>query len=134
MLNRITKNIPQSNIEIYKCTITWLLFSIAILRWIELLIPREVVFSLIFPGSVFSLFLVYVLLKLKVFLRFKTYFFSVLLFTISYLIFIFLVNKYLALIPNYELHLYLLVIIAIILAEAFLFYLFALLIKKMAKK
>lgn len=134
MLSRITRNISHSNIEIYKCIITWLLFSIATLRWFELLIPKEIIFSTILPGSIFSLFIVYILLKLKVFLRFKSYFFSVFLFAVSYLAFTFLVKKYVSLIPGYEFSYFYFILLIIILTEASLVYLFAFLIRKMAKK
>jgi hypothetical protein len=134
MFRRVFKNISHSNIEIYKCTSAWLLFSIAILRWLELLIPKEIVFLALFPGIVFSLFLIYVLFKLKAFLQFKTYIFSIFLFATSYLIFTFLVKKYVSLIPGYEFSYHYFAVLIIILAETSLVYLLALLIKKIAMK
>ena len=62
----------------------WTLFSIAIMRGLGLLDMNLFVYYIILPGSLFFSFLIYELLKTKVFLNYKSFLLSILILSIIY--------------------------------------------------
>gem|GEM_PF-3549645 len=111
----------------------WTIFSIALLRGIELIGINFYIFYLILPGLTFSCFLIYNTIKTRQFIGYLRFIISILIISIGYHLFIFLVFRYIDLQYEKDDILKTVVIILSSLIISSIFYLLCFIIKRIAK-
>ena len=135
MLEKMIENSWNNKLDFLKNIGIWSLFSIALLRWLLLIGVKLSILYFIVSGFVFSFFLIYFLLKKKVFLSFWIFLLSIVLLVLVNILFDCIVINPLSLkvMTFDDLIRYCVQLIACIIFSVF-FYLISLVLKRLFKR